>query len=132
MADSVQAVTVEGLRELQVLFSKAGKEANSDLRSELRELGEPIRADAESLAATSIRRVGPKWSRMRVGVTRRLVYVAPKQRGVKRRGDPRARPKFGTLLEQRAMTPALRRNEGDIATNVNRMLERLAEKWTAS
>lgn len=127
-----QSVTVQGLRELQVLFAKAGKEANRDLRAELREVAEPIRADAESLASSSIRRVGPKWSRMRVGVTRKLVYVAPKQRGVKRRGDPRGRPKFGVLLETRAMNPALKRNEANIEGDVNRMLDRLARKWTRS
>lgn len=123
-------IEVQGIRELQILFHKAGPEANRDIRATLRQVAEPIRSDWESLAVSSIPRVGRKWSRARVGVTRGLVYVAPKQRGVKGRGDRRARPKFGTLLATRVSGPALARNVDNIERDVNEALEALAKRWT--
>lgn len=125
-----QVVTVKGYRELKRLATAAGKTASRELNAELREVAEPIRADAEGFAAAGIRRIGPNWSRMRVGVTTRVVYVAPRERGIKTRGvDGRRRPKFATLLEQRAMTPALRRNEPLIAARVNTLFDHLADRW---
>lgn len=120
------------MRELQRLFARAGDEARRELRSELRLVAEPVRGDAEALAASSIRRIGIKWSRMRIGVTQKLVYVAPRQRGVKGRGvDKRRRPAFATLLQERAMEPVLRRNEPRIVADLEGVFERLAEKWSA-
>jgi hypothetical protein len=67
---------------------------------------------------------------MRVGVTQRLVYVAPRERGVKSRGpDPRGRPKFATLMEARAMDPALERNEPMIERQVEALFDDLAADW---
>jgi hypothetical protein len=123
-------VVMKGLPQLKRLAKAAAPEAHRDLTKGLRGVAEPIRADAESLAATSIRRVGPRWSRMRVGVTQRLVYVAPRQKGVRARGPhPKRRPKFATLLEQRAMTPALERNEGRIEAAANQALAEFSAKW---
>ena len=110
MPESVAAVHIKGLRELQAAFKAAGKETAKELREELRKVAEPTRADAERLAASEISHIGPKWSRMRVGVTRRLVYVAPKQRGVKTRDSPKSRPNLGGLLAEKALEPALLRN----------------------
>lgn len=123
-------VTVEGLTELERLFKLAGPVANRALRAELRDVAEPVRADAQSLAESQITRIGPKWGRMRVGVTQKLVYVAPRERGVKVRGpDPRRRPKFATLMEARAMAPALQRNEAKIERRVADLFDHLAANW---
>lgn len=122
-------LTVRGLRDLQVLFAKASKEASKDLKAELRSVAEPIRADAQALATSRITRVGPKWSRMRTGVTRNAVYVAPTQRGVHGRSSRRARPKFATLMEARAMGPAQAHGEALIEARVEAVFERLARKW---
>lgn len=127
---SVAAVNVLGLRELELAFAQAGKRANRELRAELRKIAEPIRADAENLAASAITRIGPNWSKMRVGVTRTLVYVAPKERGVKTKGpDPRRRPKFADLMLERAMDPALEKNKGRIEHDVADLFQRLANDW---
>ena len=92
-------VAVRGLRELNRTFKHAPKDVRRAIRDEYRTVAEPVRSTAATLAASSIRRIGPKWSQMRTGVTQRLVYVAPKQRGVKTRGaDPRRRPNLGDLL----------------------------------
>lgn len=123
---------VEGLPKLRRLLKAADPEAQKALDSLLREDAEPIRADAEALAAAGIRRIGPRWSRMRVGVTNRLVYVAPRQRGVKTRGaNPRSRPKFADLMEQRAMSPALARNLPRLEHDVEQLFERFAHRWNA-
>jgi hypothetical protein len=114
-------VVMKGLPQLKRLAKAAAPEAHRDLTKGLRGVAEPIRADAESLAATSI---------SRVGVTQRLVYVAPRQKGVRARGPhPKRRPKFATLLEQRAMTPALERNEGRIEAAANQALAEFSAKW---
>lgn len=124
------AVTVRGLRELELTFQALGKEAKRALNAELRIVAEPIRSDAQTLAASSIPRIGPKWSKMRVGVTRTLVYVAPRQRGVKGSGtNARRRPKFADLLLDRAMDPALEKNKPRIEGAVEDLFERLANDW---
>lgn len=127
------AVVVKGLREFQRVMAAAGPEARKELRSTLREVAEPVRVDAETFARTGIRKVGPRWSRMRVGVTQKLVYVAPRERGIKRRGpDPRRRPKFGDLLERRAMDPAAAKNEREAQRRVEDAFDGLARKWSRS
>ena len=82
------AVKVHGLRDLNRTFKKMGKEVQKETRAELRAVGEPVRAAAEHLAVSRISHVGDRWSQMRLGVTTRLVYVAPKARS--RRGSPRS------------------------------------------
>lgn len=127
MADGL---VMHGLPQLRRLAAAAGPDVKKDLDKRLRELAEPIRADAEGLARSGIRRVGIPWSQMRVGVTQRLVYVAPKQRGVKARGaHPRRRPRFADLLEQRAMTPALERNRDDLENGTEQVLAGFASRW---
>lgn len=123
-------VAVRGLAELTRTFNQAPADAKRAYRSELRDLGEPVRMSAEGLAASTIRRIGPKWSKMRTGVTTRLVYVAPRQRGVSGRGpNPRRRPNLATLLSTRALEPALERNRHRIEDDFDRMLDRLVNKW---
>jgi hypothetical protein len=68
----------------------------------------------------------PNWSRMRVGVTRNLVYVAPRQKGTRGRG-PRRRPKFADLLMGRAMEPALERNTPGIERHFDQLLDQVAD-----
>lgn len=125
-------VNVRGLAELQRAFKLAGPVANKALRADLRSIAEPIRSDAEVLARETIPRIGTPWSRMRTGVTRVAVYVAPRRRGTRRRNDPRSRPKFATLMEQRAMKPALDRNKADLESRVEATFDVLAARWNAS
>jgi hypothetical protein len=48
---------------------------------------------------------------------------------VRSRGDARSRPRFADLMEQRAMEPALRKNEANIEAGVERLFERIANDW---
>jgi hypothetical protein len=67
---------------------------------------------------------------MRTGITRKVVYVAPRQRGVKTRGaDPRRRPNLAQLLLDRAMEPALDRHEHEIVEAFDRLLDKMADDF---
>lgn len=131
------AVQVRGLRELQAAFAHADRASRLGLRTELRAVAKPVAVEAEQRALDRIRNVphSPRWARMRVGVTRRVVYVAPRQRGVKTRNptDPRRRgwgtgpPSFADLLMDRAMEPALERHEGEILVATEAVLDHVAD-----
>lgn len=129
MADE-RLLRVEGLADLQRAFRVADRRIANDFRKELREAAEPVRAAAEQLAVQEITRVGPNWSRMRVGVTRTSVYVAPRERGAQGRGNRRLRrPRFKDLMLDRAMEPALDRNIGRVEDNIEDLLARMARDW---
>lgn len=126
MAETV----IEGYAGLMRALAFAERDIRLDLRDSLRDAAEPVRADAETLAVSQIQRIGIPWSRMRVGITRTLVYVAPRQRGTKGRGNQRfRRPNLKDLLLDRAMNPALARNESQIERRVIEMLNGFADRW---
>ena len=123
-------VAVEGLAGLQRALRNADRDVRLGVRKELRHVAEPVRADAQALAAVRIRRMpqSPRWAGMRTGITRNLVYVAPRQKGVRGRG-PTARPNLAGLLMDRAMEPALARHEDGIVRELDRMLDRVADQF---
>ena len=129
MAGAVGLIAVEGLADLTKTFKHAPKDVRLAYRKELRTLGEPIRTTAERLAVSEIRKIGPKWLKFRTGVTQTLVYVAPRQRGVKARGDLRARPNLGRRLADEVTNPALEQNKHRIESDIDDMLDRLVTKW---
>ena len=123
-------ITMTGYSQLRLIASKAGPEVKKDLDARLRELAEPMRATAESLALEKITRIGVPWSRMRVGVTRRVTYIAPKQRGIKTRGPhPHKRPNLADLIEERAMAPALEQHKGALEAGAEGVLADFALRW---
>jgi hypothetical protein len=125
-----QAVSVKGLRELNRAFARADKKLKTEKNDALKSAAEPVRQEAELLASVSISRIGIPWSRMRVGVTQRVVYVAPKQRGVTARGNARMRrPKFGTRLMDEAMQPALDNNRQQVVAKLDDMLRTVGREW---
>lgn len=127
-----KGLVLQGFTELQRSFAVAGGTVARDFRRELREAAEPVRADAEQLAVAGIPRIGLPWARMRVGVTSRSVYVAPRQRGVTSRARVRARrPNLASLLLGRAMEPALDRNIGEVEEKMESLLGRMADSWEA-
>lgn len=127
MADTIR---VEGLRELQRAFKHADKVLSTELRDGLKEAAEPVRQAAEELAVANITRIGVPWSRMRVGVTQKTVYVAPRQRGTKGRGDdPRRRPNLFGLMMGRSLEPALDRNVGQVEARLERLLDTVGRAW---
>jgi hypothetical protein len=126
-------VVFSGFRELNLAYKGAERDVRLRWRASLRKVAEPVRRDVERLALSSIRRMpgSPKWARMRVGVTQRVVYVAPRQRGTRGRG-PRSRgantgpPSFADLLADRALEPGLERNEEQMFRDVEQLMDRIA------
>jgi hypothetical protein len=123
-------VVVKGLRDVNAAFAKTDRDLRLGWRAGMRQVAEPVRRDAEQSAMSDIRRMpgSPKWARMRVGVTRQMVYVAPRQRGTRGRGPAgRARPNLGNLLMDRAMQPALERHEHEITARFEQLLDKVAD-----
>lgn len=127
------ALVVSDLDNLVRAFGRADRAVRQDMRDALQEAAAPVRADAQTLAGTTIRRLpsGSPWTRMRIGMGRSsMVYVAPVERGAKGRGDQRRRrPKFKNLLLERAMEPALERNTNQVERRVEQMLNEVADVW---
>lgn len=123
-----RTLRLEGFRELSRAFALADRAERKLFRDSLREVAEPVRADAETLAVSRIARIGVTWSRMRVGVTRTSVYVAPKPRGTRGRGG-KNRPNLADLLMERAMSPALDAHQDEIEARTDRMLGDVARLW---
>lgn len=123
-----RTVRVEGLRELSRAFALADKAERKMFRDTLKDIAEPVRATAEINAVLGISRIGVPWSRMRVGVTRTSVYVAPRQRGARGRGG-RHRPNLADLLMDRAMSPALDAHQSEIVGETDEMLGAVSRLW---
>lgn len=118
---------VKNLANLNRALRQADKDVRLGIRKEYRTVAEPVRADAERLAVANIRNVGLPWSRMRIGITQRVVYVAPRQRGA--RGNRRLRrANFAGLLGPQ-MQHALDRNRPEIVRRFNHMLLNVADKF---
>jgi hypothetical protein len=81
------------------------------------------------LAVEKIARIGVPWSRMRVGVTQRDVYVAPRQRGQKGRDQRLRRPNLFDLLMGRALQPALDQNIAKVERQLERLLDAVGSSW---
>lgn len=147
---AVSGVRVAGLAELNRALARTSKEVRVGIRKELREIAEPIRAEAQQLAVTEIRGIRlaqarrsnrrrrstgtPKhWERMRTGLTlsENVIYVAPRERGVKTRGDdPRRRPNLADLLMGRSMEPALQHHVHQIEDRVGAAIDRIADRFS--
>lgn len=122
-----ETLRVEGLADLNRAFALADAKLRREFRDELRDVAEPVRADAELLATATITRIGVPWSRMRVGITRHTVYVAPRQRGSRQFG--RKRRNLAPLLMDKAMLPALQRNEERILERTRQFLDSVGRTW---
>lgn len=125
-----EAVRIEGLRELERAFRLYGNGLEKGVRTALTKAAEPVRVEAESLARSAIKVSAVDWSSMRVGVTRRTAYVAPRQKGRAAKRNPRIRrPNLKPLLLDRAMQPALDRNVANVEREVGRALDDLGRMW---
>lgn len=125
-----QAVSVKGLRDLNRAFARADRRLRLEKNDALKDAAEPVRQEAEALAVSNIRRIGIPWSRMRIGVTQRVVYVAPKQRGVTSRGNARMRrPNLAKRLMDEAMQPALDSNRAQVVEKLDDVLRTVGREW---
>jgi hypothetical protein len=128
------AVVVEGYTEVMRAFARAERDTRLGVRRTFREAAEPVKKSAEELALSEVHRMpySPKWAKMRIGVTRREVYVAPRQRGIKGRGDdPRRRPNLAVIMGPRVFQAALDRHRAQIVHMVEHTLDVICENFNA-
>jgi hypothetical protein len=126
VAPATRPVRVDGLRELSRAFAVADKTLSRELRKGLRDAAEPVRSDAQTLALGRIRNMTEGWSRMRVGVTRTTVYVAPRSRGA---GGKRSRRNLFDLMTGRSLEPALDANVNEVENRVDDVLATVGRAW---
>lgn len=121
---------VEGLRELNTALRQADRQVRLGIRGGLRHVAEPVQRGAEELAQSQIRRMpkSPRWSKMRIGLTRDLVYVAPRERGTRGKGG-KHRPNLASLLMDRAMEPALEKHASEIERRFEELLDHAADDF---
>jgi hypothetical protein len=111
------AVRVKGLRELQSALRKVNRGLNKELRAELKNVGEVVRADATSRFSGIDARSA---SGYKVRVRQRGVAVEQSLKRVTgRRGD------YGALQMRRALLPAMASNEDEVVHRLEGMLDRL-------
>ena len=123
-------VQVQGLASLRRACQVAGNQISRDLNDALKSAGEPVRQDAQTLALTNITKVGIPWSRMRLGIAKHSVYVAPVERGGKSRTlQGGRRPRFKTKLLDEAMAPALVRNSDKVAREFQDAVRDMGRAW---
>lgn len=120
-------VKFEGLAQLQRSLRDIEPRLLTEFRKELRSAAVPVARQAHTLAQQNIPTVTEPWSEFRVGATANLVYVAPRQRGVKG-GGTRKRPKFGSLLNKRALEPSVPLAERELECHAETALHNVIVK----
>lgn len=122
-----ETIRVRGLTDLNRAFKVADKSVKTRWRAEQRSIGQPVATMAQAFALERISGLAKSvsWSDMRVGVTTRVVYVAPKRR----RKTGSKRKNLAPLLMEKAMLPALRANEHETVRKVDALLGRMSQDW---
>lgn len=116
-------VHVKGLSGMIKAADAAGKETGKLVRDRLREMAEPVLADARSRLSRYDAR-----SASRLGISvRRVGTVAVEQRLRRTTG---AHPQFGALQMQKALIPALDENTRGIELEFNNALDDIADTFT--
>lgn len=125
-------VVTQGFLECSRAFGRINKEFPRALGKKLREAAEPVAQDATRRASSTIRRLPPgdPWTAMRTGGGTRVVYVVPRKKG--RPSNPRKRrPKFGVLMTNRVLEPALVANRDVVRRKVDDALSATIRDWGA-
>lgn len=126
MPDGVELL---GLRDLSASFAKLGADARKVLQTELKTVAAPVQRAAETETRQNISNIGPRWGLMRIGITRRSAYIAPKERSRKSRQNRRLRrPNLAGLLMD-SMEQALQQQTPTVERAVDRALDRLTRDW---
>ncbi len=122
-----EAIKGHGLKDLHRALKHADKETRDRVRGVERKVAEPVRVEAQELAAREISRIGREWSTMRTGVTTKVVYIAPKR---KRKQGSR-RPNLAALLMDKAMEPALEQHRDRLFHDLEDAMDTMAGHFNA-
>ncbi len=108
------AVIVTGLDDIQRKLAASGPAVNKAMSLGLRQGAEPVAKIAEVYSNTRISgmrrgnpRTRPAWAVTRIGVTRHLVYIVPKERGRRFRGQASPWRNLVPLMMTESFEPAL-------------------------
>lgn len=129
MADST--LHVENLNGLIRAFRRADKEEAKLLIRELKLAAQPVATATQGRALGHIGRMplSPQWAVMRLGQSRSVVYMVPKQKGRMSKENPRKRrPNLKRLL-LREMEAALAEHASQVEQRVEHVLETVGRKW---
>lgn len=118
MQSAPAEVIVRGRAELERAFMEVRREVAHELKPALLVAAEPVRSESESLTVSNVENIGPKWSRMRIGMTPKAIYVAPRSR--RRGGSPR-KNLAGLLAAQ--MEAALKDKEEEVVAAVTVVID---------
>ncbi len=129
---SENPVLVVNLDLINKNLKALGKAQMKAAKAGMLEGAEPIRADAERLAESDIsgmkraKKKPPPWSLQRDGQTVHEVYIAPRERGVKSKTDPRRRrPNFVTVMFDKSYDPAFEKGRPGVVQFVDNWLGRV-------
>lgn len=118
-------LAVSGLAELVRAFDVLEGKTKSEVRVALVKAGEPVRSAAEHYAVDNIRNIGDTWSKMRLGITPNMVYIAPAQRS-RRKGSKRKN--LALLLLDRSMWPAAAKHEHEVLAGIEHAIDHLSRE----
>ena len=116
-------VVVRGQQEVLRAFSGVEKDTKREMRKQLKQVAEPVRRLAEELAVGHISNIGSHWSRMRLGVTARAVYIAP----TSKRAGGSPRPNLSPLLLAE-MESALDQRSPDVLADFDRWVAAIGNR----
>lgn len=119
-AVATETIQVHGLREFQRAAALAGKDTRKEVRDALRESASPVKSRAMVLFSRIDKRSAAGY---RIAVRQRGVAVEQRLRKTTGR-----RPDYGSLQMTRALLPALAAEQPRLERNVERALERIADR----
>lgn len=132
---SGSTIYVKGFQNVARSYARVGKVAKRNLTRRLKDAAEPVRQDAQSLAPNVIKNLhrgpgpgGSDWSRVRIGATQKVVYIAPTERG-RSRNEKKRRPNFKNLMLDRAYEPALEHNQDEVLDRLSPIFDDIQHAW---
>jgi len=120
-AETVRVMRVKGYREFVRATNRAGLESRRAVRTAFREIGEPVRAEAQRLFEKYDARSAAAF---RIGVTQRGVFV---EQGIRKTTG--TSPDYGALQMRKALVPALRLKHTDVEKAMERALDGVADHF---
>lgn len=116
-----ETLRVKGYKEFLRATDRAGRDAKRFIREAFREVGEQVRVEAQRLFEKTNERSAAGY-RVRV----RLRGVAVEQSIRKTTGQ---HPEYGALQMRKALLPALREKETEVALATERALDKVADHF---
>jgi hypothetical protein len=121
---------VTGLRELLRVTDQLPRDVKKGVRDELRNVAEPVRADAQELF---LARISNSTKKSRYGISVRKAGTITVEQRVKsklsRSNRKLKRPRFADLQMQEALEPALFKNEDQIVDRFEHAIDSATRRW---